>query len=92
MELDSIDQQIVAVLEKNSRTANTEIAKKVGISETTVRKRIKKLETAGIIRHLTVINPDALGYQVHVIIGIQVDYKKLKQVTKKLNKKNGIFH
>ena len=44
VDIDSIDRKIVAILEKNSRTANTEIAKKMGISETTVRKRIKKLE------------------------------------------------
>lgn len=90
-DIDSIDRLIVAVLEKNSRTPNTEIAKTLGTSETTIRKRIKKLEDRGIIRNVAVINPDALGYQVHVIVGVEVEYKKIKHVTKTLNEKDAVF-
>ena len=90
-DIDSTDRKIVAILEKNSRTANTEIAKNLGISETTVRKRIKRLEEKEIIRNVAVINPEALGYQVHVIVGVEAEYKKIKHVTKKLHEKDAVF-
>ncbi|MFC1823255.1 Lrp/AsnC family transcriptional regulator [Thermodesulfobacteriota bacterium] len=37
------------------------------------------------------INPDALGYKVHVIVGVEAEYKKIKQVTKELGDKDPVF-
>lgn len=91
MKIDAVDRKIMTILEKNSRTANTEIAKSLKISEATVRNRIKKLEETGIMRNISVFNPEALGYQIHVIVGVEVEYKKIKQVTKKLNESEALF-
>lgn len=85
--MDNIDQEIMAILQKNSRVTNTEIARRLDISEGTVRNRIKKLVDDHIIRNIAVVNPESLGYQVHVIVGIQVEYKKMAEVTKQLKEK-----
>ena len=67
---DKTDREIMMILQENARIANTEIAKRLGISEATVRNRIRKLLDNRVIQNIAVINPEVLGYQVHIIIGI----------------------
>ncbi|MFL2963084.1 MAG: Lrp/AsnC family transcriptional regulator [Candidatus Thalassarchaeaceae archaeon] len=52
--IDSLDRGILAVLRDNGRAAYVEIAKSVGVTERTVRTRMKKLEDDGVIRGYTV--------------------------------------
>jgi len=52
--IDSLDRGILAVLRDNGRAAYVEIAKSVGVTERTVRTRMKKLEEDGVIRGYTV--------------------------------------
>jgi len=52
----------------------TKIAENLGISETAVRKRIKKLEKEGIIEGYTIkVNPSRLGYKSIAHIGIDTN-------------------
>ena len=88
--IDSTDREIMSILQKNSRVTNTEIARRLDISEGTVRYRIKRLVDDRIIRNIPVVNPETLGYQVHVIVGVQVEYKKLQEVTKQLKEKEAV--
>ena len=52
--IDSLDRGILAVLRDNGRAAYVEIAKSVGVTERTVRTRMRKLEEDGDIRGYTV--------------------------------------
>ena len=52
--IDSLDRGILAVLRDNGRAAYVEIAKSVGVTERTVRTRMRKLEQDGVIRGYTV--------------------------------------
>lgn len=82
--IDETDYKIIRLLGENARMANTEIAERLSISESTVRNRIKKLVDNRVIQNIAVINPDILGYQRHTYIGIQVDYQRLKSVIEAL--------
>jgi len=53
-QMDDIDRQILAILIKDSRTKNTKIAQKVGLSEGSVRERIQKLVSSGIVTKYTI--------------------------------------
>lgn len=53
--LDEVDQKIIAILNKNARTASKDIASElrnegVNVSDRTIRKRIERLEKSGIIK------------------------------------------
>ncbi len=52
--MDEMDARIIAILREKGDTANTEIAKKVGLSEAAVRKRIANMLADGTIRRFTV--------------------------------------
>jgi Lrp/AsnC family transcriptional regulator for asnA, asnC and gidA len=52
--LDEKDKKIIEMLFQNSRRPYHEIADKVGLSESTVRKRVIKLQQGGIIEKFTI--------------------------------------
>jgi len=51
---DRIDELIIGILKENSRISNTDIATKLILSESAVRRRIENLKSNGRIRKFTV--------------------------------------
>jgi Lrp/AsnC family transcriptional regulator for asnA, asnC and gidA len=54
LNIDSLDRGILSVLRDNGRAPYVDIAKAVGVTERTVRTRMRKLEEEGVIRGYTV--------------------------------------
>ena len=52
--VDETDRAILSALRENSRQAFVELAKIVGVSERTIRTRVRRLEEDGIIRGYTI--------------------------------------
>ncbi len=83
--LDERDKVIIEMLTKDARTPFTEIAKVLGISETAVRKRVKALEEAGVIKQYTVvIDPSKLGYNLVSLTGVDTLPERIFEVANKL--------
>jgi len=53
--MDSKDSHILKVLALNSKTTNTGLAKKIGLSESATLERVRRLESSGIIQGYTLI-------------------------------------
>ncbi|MDH5807245.1 MAG: Lrp/AsnC family transcriptional regulator [Candidatus Methanomethylicaceae archaeon] len=84
-DLDDIDFEILKFLQEDASISFTEIARKLKISESTVRKRIEKLKQKGIIKKFTIIvNPLKMGFNAISIIGIDVEPSRILEVVKKL--------
>jgi len=72
--LDRIDKHILRLMQNNGRISNLELADQVGLSPTPCSRRVKRLEESGLIdRHVTLLNPEALGLDLTAIIGISMD-------------------
>ena len=56
----------------------------MGVSEETVRRRLKKLTAEDMIEIVAVPNADKLGFKSFVLIGVQVDVDKVDDVAGKL--------
>ena len=84
--IDKIDCKIINLLQKDGRLPNTMIAKKLGISESTVRTRLNRLIKEEFIQIVAVSNPLKLGFQMVGNIRIHIDIKKADNVIKELNK------
>lgn len=70
--LDLIDRKIVAVLMDDATTPITQIADKVGLSQTPCWKRIQKLEAAGVLtRRVALADSAKLGFGLTVFVGIE---------------------
>ncbi|MGC8961869.1 MAG: Lrp/AsnC family transcriptional regulator, partial [Candidatus Bathyarchaeia archaeon] len=53
--LDAADMKIIELLQEDSSQTYAELAKKLGMKESTVRKRILALRDKGVIKRFTVI-------------------------------------
>ncbi|PCJ30387.1 MAG: AsnC family transcriptional regulator [Gammaproteobacteria bacterium] len=74
LNLDRIDKHILKLMQINGRISNLELADQVGLSATPCLRRVKRLEESGLIeRHVTLLNPEALGLNLTAIIGISMD-------------------
>ena len=71
--MDTLDRKIITLLETNGRASNARIARDVGVSEGTVRRRLKRLIQDNIINVVALPDPGKLGYNSEAIIGVQVD-------------------
>lgn len=76
--MDAIDRQIVELLRANGRRANVDIAREIGISEGTVRKRIDRLVTGGVLRVVGLAEPRRIGLGVRVLISLQIELARLE--------------
>ena len=91
MELDSLDRHILSVLMDDSRLSYRQIAKKVGVSTATVMNRIKALEKEIIKRYTVILDYEKLGYDVEVIIEVQISKGKMLQVEKEISNHPNVF-
>jgi len=84
--IDDLDAKIIAILQSDGRTSNTEIAKSLDVSEATIRGRIKRLIDDEIIQIVAVSNPLKLGFEITGDLYITVDMIKMENVISSLSK------
>lgn len=72
-EFDSVDYEILSILQNDARTPYLEIARKLIVSGGTVHQRIDKMKQAGIILgSKLVLDTKKLGLDVTVFLGIHL--------------------
>ncbi len=83
--LDDLDLNVLRILQANSRESFSEISKKLGVPEATIRYRVKKLLGSGVIRGFyALIDPRKVGLPFSVIILIDADPGYLDEIFSKL--------
>src|SRR5262245_45653615 len=79
-ELDATDRRILGLVQKDASLAQAEIARRVGLSTAAVHERLKKLESAGVIRRWTaVVDPGAVGAQVCAFIEVFFEHPRYEK-------------
>ena len=73
MSIDSIDEQIIAELQRDGRRPYTQLAKTVGLSEAAIRQRVQRLLDAEVMQIVAVTDPMSLGYHRAAMVGIKVN-------------------
>lgn len=82
--LDDLDHRIIGVLSKGARVSNRRIAALLGVTEGTIRSRIKRLEQDNLIRLTAVTNVASVGAPKIVLLWIQAAYSDVKQLCSQL--------
>ncbi|MEM7084528.1 MAG: Lrp/AsnC family transcriptional regulator [Bacteroidota bacterium] len=73
MPLDTIDKQLLAYLQQDSKKTNKELSLKLNLSVTAVFERIKKLERNGIVRrYVALIDPEKVNLGVIVFCHVKL--------------------
>ncbi len=95
MKLDHIDHKILRHLQENARITNAELADRVGLSPTPCLRRLRRLETDGIIKgYHTEVDREALGVNVTVIILVKLereDDKTLREFEAEIQKRTEVM-
>ena len=83
--LDEIDTRILELLEEDARRSFTEMAEKLKVSESSIRKRVSALQKEGVIKKFTVkVDHAKLGLNTVAIVGIDVDSDKMLEIAQEL--------
>ncbi|MEM7801684.1 MAG: Lrp/AsnC family transcriptional regulator [Chloroflexota bacterium] len=62
VQLDEIDLSILREIQSDSRISNSELARRINLSQPATHQRLKRLQNDGIIlKHVSLLNRDALG-------------------------------
>lgn len=72
MEMNELDKRIIKLLQVDGRASNAKIAREVGVSEGTVRRRLRRLIQDRVIDVIAVPNLEQMGYSTAALVGVEV--------------------
>ena len=78
------DRRLLALLRANARESTASIARKLGLSRTTVQERIARLERTGAIAGYTLREPDGRSSALSALVLLNVDAKVSEKVVREL--------
>jgi len=81
--IDRTDHQILALLSKNARISNKEIAHEVGLAPSSVHERLKRLQTNGLLGDAHAdIHLDKLGLSLKALLFVQLAEHRKNELNK----------
>ena len=84
--IDELDLRILEEIQEDGRKSFTSVAKVVGVSEATVRKRVKDMKKRGLMKIFAVLNPPMIGYGFVAMLGFHISIPNLNKVVSVLKK------
>lgn len=89
MKIDDTNKQIIKQL-ADGRKPYSAIAQELGITENTVRSRVNKLISDGVLRISGLVNPDTLPEVQYVFLLIKLNTLELEEKAKELSQLRGV--
>lgn len=83
--LDDLDHRIVEKLARDARVSNRAIAAELGVTEGTIRTRIKRLQAEGLIQFTVVTDFRMAGSPNLCMIGIDADPARVTTLARELS-------
>jgi len=81
--LDDLDREVLHALQKDGRTSNSDLAKRVGLSRAATHARVRKLERMGAItRYTAIVDPEAVGFELLCLIGIAMQLHSQENIAR----------
>lgn len=75
--LDAIDLKIIAALQKNAKSTTNDLAEAVGLSPSPCARRVRLLESAGVIKGYTVVlDQKKLGLPISAFASIKLERQR----------------
>jgi Lrp/AsnC family transcriptional regulator, regulator for asnA, asnC and gidA len=83
-ELDDVERGIVVELQRDGRITTSSLAQRVGVSEVTARRKLRRLRDEGIVQVIASVEPFRVGVESPAMVGIKVERARLDEVAKAL--------
>lgn len=79
MKIDAVDEAIIAAFQEDGRQSNREVARKLEVSEGSIRQRLKKLQDGGAVRFDVVTDYAKMGVDFVALIRVSVEPRHLQE-------------
>jgi Lrp/AsnC family transcriptional regulator, leucine-responsive regulatory protein len=77
--LDGKDRRILQLVQRDSTTAQAEIARKVGLSTAAVNERLRKLRKGGVIKRFSAqVDPVSVGVTVTAFVEVFLEHPRFE--------------
>ena len=77
--IDERDRRILALVQRDAKLAQAEIARRVGLSAGAVNERLKKLESGGFVRrYVAVVDPKAVGVALTAFVEVFIEHPRFE--------------
>ncbi|MFZ5745941.1 MAG: Lrp/AsnC family transcriptional regulator [Pseudomonadota bacterium] len=83
-QLDDLDRQLIEVLARDARVSNRKIAVDLGVTEGTVRGRIKRLQQDGLISFTAITSFGLADSARMAFIGVQAEVSDVREVARQI--------
>lgn len=71
--IDSVDEHILAELQKDGRATMADLAPRVGLTPTPCLRRVKRLEASGVIKgYAALVDPAKVGRQLQAFVEVKL--------------------
>ncbi len=84
------DRTIIRLLQRNARISYAELSRATGIPESTVRRRMDRLQQRGVIEFAMLADPARLGYDLRAMIGLKIELQRLEEIATTLRAMNEV--
>ena len=79
--LDRYDRIILKTLQANGRASNVELSDKANLSAPQCYRRVRRMESEGIIRgYMAQVDPETIGLGVVAFVSLNIDREQFKHV------------
>jgi len=77
MRFDGVDRILLETLQREGRISNADLAERAGLSASACHRRVKALETAGVVEgYVAILNAEAVGRGLTVIVLVTLENQK----------------
>jgi Lrp/AsnC family transcriptional regulator for asnA, asnC and gidA len=83
-QLDAVDRQLIEILARDARVSNRKIATDLGVTEGTVRGRIKRLQQERLIAFTAITSIEMEDPSKLAFIGIQADIQNVQAIARQI--------
>jgi len=90
VELDDLDRRLINELQNGGYRAHVELAQALGISKSTVTRRIQRLISNGVVRIVAAVDANMIGLNTSALIGLNVEPKQTYPIVDILNSKSQV--
>lgn len=84
VELDKTEKEMIKLLQRDGRISFVDMAKEIGVTEGTVRRKYSRLVEDGILHVAAIADPFKVGFETPAFIGINVENRQIEAVMEQI--------
>ena len=84
VDLDRVERLMIALLQTNGRMTTQALARELGVSEVTARRKLRRLLNEDVVQIVAAVDPFQIGFESPVIIGLKIDRSRIDEIAERL--------